>query len=221
MQQSCIRHPEHFFVVFPYGTLDWTNSQDVLAHRRREKIDVTTHLGKLQQVMTDYYEDSNHQSVVLRQLEVVAARYDQDGRWYRARVLNNDNTPTADTLVEVQFVDFGNIAKVCLSQVRKLKQEFLHLPFQMVECSLAGVMPPPNGFWSEASSQHMSALTQGKDLVAEVKHVDASDRVSLDLYLPEPHWDNANLADILVGQGLARKCTNPQPRLSAITICPG
>jgi len=80
VQLTCIRHPEQFFVVLPHGALDWTNPQEVLSHKSKERIDVTTHLGKLQQVMTNYYQDSNHQSATVRQLEVVAARYDQDGR---------------------------------------------------------------------------------------------------------------------------------------------
>ena len=33
--------------------------------------------------------------------------------------------------VEVAFVDFGKTTHVKLSETRKLKQEFLHLPFQV------------------------------------------------------------------------------------------
>ena len=40
------------------------------------------------------------------------------------------------------FVDYGNVAWISRRNLRKLDMEFVHLPFQAVECYLANCFPP-------------------------------------------------------------------------------
>ena len=58
------------------------------------------------------------------------------GEWYRSRVVfvdKREELPPEKRDVEVAFVDFGKTTHVKLSETRKLKQEFLHLPFQVIQ----------------------------------------------------------------------------------------
>ena len=63
--------------------------------------------------------------------------YSSDGGWYRALVLK---TTSAWNDVAVFYVDFGNSEEVPETEVRSLSPEFMHLPFQAVECRLADVL---------------------------------------------------------------------------------
>ncbi|XP_047110517.1 uncharacterized protein LOC124787717 [Schistocerca piceifrons] len=66
--------------------------------------------------------------------QLVLAHYHQDGIWYRARVIDTDND---NNLVQVFFVDYGNTEWVSEIYVRDIEPQYLHLPFQAIESSLA------------------------------------------------------------------------------------
>lgn len=66
--------------------------------------------------------------------QLVLAHYHQDGIWYRARVIDTDND---NNLVQVFFVDYGNTEWVNEMYVRDIEPQYLHLPFQAIESSLA------------------------------------------------------------------------------------
>ncbi|XP_065909710.1 uncharacterized protein [Dysidea avara] len=59
------------------------------------------------------------------------ARFSQDMRWYRARVLS-----FIHDRVEVLYVDYGNKEEVPLSSLRPLDYRFVILPCQAIKCSL-------------------------------------------------------------------------------------
>ena len=64
------------------------------------------------------------------------ALYHEDESWYRARIVGLNSG-----VAEVLFVDYGNAEKVPLNLIKKVKQEFLQLPAQAVQCQLKGVAP--------------------------------------------------------------------------------
>lgn len=69
--------------------------------------------------------------------EDVCAIYSLDSQWYRARVLKQLD---ANSYV-VYFVDFGNSENVAVSDIRKLKPEYVKLPCLAVRCRLSAPGP--------------------------------------------------------------------------------
>ncbi|KAM6999280.1 tudor and KH domain-containing protein [Passerculus sandwichensis] len=97
---------------------------------------------------------------------IVAAPFLDDGEWYRARVLG-----TLDSgHLELHYVDFGDSGQAPPGALRALRSDFLSLPFQAIECSLAGIVPS-GGSWPEAALQEFDRLTgcaQWAPLVARI-----------------------------------------------------
>ena len=92
----------------------------------------------------------------------------RDGQWCRARVVavdTRENLPPDQRNVEVTFVDYGETNTMKLSDTRKLKQDFLHLPFQAIECCLDRIYPPARAynsdeFWSSAACDFLTDLAK-------------------------------------------------------------
>ena len=59
------------------------------------------------------------------------AKYDVNGRWYRAKIAR-----VMDSLLDVSFVDYGNVQTTPLSLVKAIGKEFLQLPPQAYKCCL-------------------------------------------------------------------------------------
>lgn len=66
---------------------------------------------------------------------IYVVQYQEDSRWYRARVLGVNTTQQQ---CEVFFVDYGNTELVPLSCVRNAEDRFCELPPQSFECELEG-----------------------------------------------------------------------------------
>ncbi|XP_057898631.1 tudor and KH domain-containing protein [Melospiza georgiana] len=97
---------------------------------------------------------------------IVAAPYLDDGEWYRARVLGTLDNGHLD----LYYVDFGDNGQAPPEALRALRSDFLSLPFQAIECSLAGIVPS-GGSWPEAALQEFDRLTgcaQWAPLVARI-----------------------------------------------------
>lgn len=92
--------------------------------------------------------------------QIVLARFSKDGRFYRARVIDD-----TDTHLCVCYVDYGNKEWVSGSDVRAIEPKYLHLPFQAIECVLANV-----GDVSESTEAHefLASLVYNKTLHARV-----------------------------------------------------
>ncbi|XP_032831587.1 tudor and KH domain-containing protein isoform X4 [Petromyzon marinus] len=114
-------------------------------------------LDRLTAEMSIYYgsEDSAAEAMPAPGIgDVVSAPFDHASVWYRARVAR---PPSADT-VELYYVDYGDSAVVPAGSLRPLRSDFLSLPFQAVECSLAQVKPVGE-CWSEEASDEFERLT--------------------------------------------------------------
>jgi len=79
-----------------------------------------------------------------------AAKYKEDDGWYRAKVLQ----PHGKGIVEVQFIDYGNVEQVHSSDLKVLPQNLLAFPPQVTECTLAYVKAPriDRAFGKEAAN---------------------------------------------------------------------
>ncbi|XP_061436805.1 LOW QUALITY PROTEIN: tudor and KH domain-containing protein-like [Lethenteron reissneri] len=114
-------------------------------------------LDRLTAEMSIYYgsEDSAAEAVPAPGIgDVVSAPFDHASVWYRARVAR----PASADTVELYYVDYGDSAVVPAGNLRPLRSDFLSLPFQAVECSLAQVKPV-GACWSEEASDAFERLT--------------------------------------------------------------
>ncbi|NWV02663.1 TDRKH protein, partial [Ptilonorhynchus violaceus] len=129
-------------------------------------------LDKLTAEMGQFYESSAPVSPLcaappsVRPGDIVAAPYLEDGEWYRARVLGTLDNGHLD----LYYVDFGDNGEAPPEALRALRSDFLSLPFQAIECSLAGIVPKGNA-WEEAALDEFDRLThcaQWTPLVARI-----------------------------------------------------
>nr|XP_034370782.1 tudor domain-containing protein 1 isoform X2 [Arvicanthis niloticus] len=67
--------------------------------------------------------------------EACCAKYTNDDFWYRAIVLE-----TSDCDVKVLYADYGNIETLPLSRVQPIMARHFEPPFQIIRCSLEGLM---------------------------------------------------------------------------------
>ncbi|KAK0136057.1 Tudor and KH domain-containing protein [Merluccius polli] len=84
--------------------------------------------------------------------DIVAAPYRDHGTWNRARVLGL----LGSGLVDLYYVDFGDNQE--LPKDSPSQSDFLSLPFQAIECSLAGVQPADEA-WTDAALDDFDKLT--------------------------------------------------------------
>lgn len=78
-----------------------------------------------------------------------------DNTWHRAHVITIDHTPK---LILVYLPDIISTAKLVLSDLRPMKNEFMSLPSQAVQCALIGVEPLQYE-WGKNSDNVLKVLT--------------------------------------------------------------
>ncbi|XP_071942396.1 tudor and KH domain-containing protein-like [Antedon mediterranea] len=149
---SAVEHPGHFWMQI-LGSPSKALNLDILM-----------------QSMTEYFSrpvDGESDKVsCIRIGDIVAAPFQHDDNWYRAKVVGFLD----EGLVDVYYVDYGDNGSVHREQLKELRSDFLGLPHQATECCLAGV-EPLNEFWSEAAIDKFEELTycaQWKPLMAKV-----------------------------------------------------
>lgn len=106
--------------------------------------------------------------------ELVVAKFEADGKWYRGRVV--DCEPELER-VKVFFVDYGNSEWVKEHYVRPMEARFMHLPFQAVECFL-NIEPVNSSGWTKSARKSFSELAEGKLLIGQILHK----------WVPSGHW---------------------------------
>ncbi|XP_070707883.1 tudor and KH domain-containing protein isoform X1 [Pempheris klunzingeri] len=115
-------------------------------------------LDKLTEEMNRFYNSgtpSNEQRVETIVVgDIVAAPYRDYGTWNRARVLG----VLGSGLVDLYYVDFGDNGELPRDSLCRMRGDFLSLPFQAIECSLAGVRPKGE-VWTEAALDEFERLT--------------------------------------------------------------
>uniref|UniRef100_A0A8D0G8Y9 Tudor and KH domain containing n=1 Tax=Sphenodon punctatus TaxID=8508 RepID=A0A8D0G8Y9_SPHPU len=171
---SAIEHPNHFWI-------------QIIGSRCLQ-------LDKLTQEMSQYYNSSSQSPEFpnVRVGDIVAAPYnDHDDTWYRARVLGTLENGNLD----LYYVDFGDNGEAPLEALRALRSDFLSLPFQAIECSLAGISPA-GAVWEEEALDEFDRLahnSEWKPLVAKISS-----------YMPSGvgTWPHIQLYDIHNGQNL-------------------
>uniref|UniRef100_A0A8C4RIN9 Tudor domain-containing protein n=1 Tax=Erpetoichthys calabaricus TaxID=27687 RepID=A0A8C4RIN9_ERPCA len=125
-------------------------------------------LDKLTNEMTRFYTNQDHTEEVLNIAvgDIIAAPYEAHGSWHRARVVGF----LENGFVDVYFVDFGDNGAILPESIHCLRSDYLSLPFQAIECSLAGIRPLGEN-WTLQALDDFESLThcaEWKPLVAKL-----------------------------------------------------
>ncbi|XP_031292264.2 tudor and KH domain-containing protein isoform X2 [Camelus dromedarius] len=177
---SASEHPNHFWI-------------QIIGSRSLQ-------LDKLVSEMTQHYENSLPEDLTVHVGDIVAAPLPTNGSWYRARVLGTLENGNLD----LYFVDFGDNGDCPLRDLRVLRSDFLSLPFQAIECSLARIAPSGEQ-WEEEALDEFDRLTHCADwkpLVAKISsYVQSGISTWPKIYL----YDTSNGKKLDVGLELVRK----------------
>ncbi|XP_041356095.1 microtubule-associated protein futsch-like [Gigantopelta aegis] len=148
---SAIEHPGHFWV-------------QILSEKAEQ-------LEKLTDSLTAFYRTQeateNFPMPAAAVGDVVAAPFEQDDEWYRARV-----TDVGDEKVDLFYVDYGDSCWISRNMLRQIRPDFLSLPFQAVECKLSNIKPKGEE-WSDEAIEVFEDLThcaQWKVLISKTVH---------------------------------------------------
>ncbi|XP_021420383.2 tudor and KH domain-containing protein isoform X3 [Oncorhynchus mykiss] len=143
-------------------------------------------LDKLTAEMSRFYSNGTLQEQRVETIvvgDIVAAPYRDYGTWNRARVLG----VMGSGLVDLYYVDFGDNGELPRDSLRSMRSDFLSLPFQAIECSLAGVNPAGE-VWSDQALDDFERLTyvaEWRPLLAKLcsyTHSEVSSWPSVQLY---------------------------------------
>ncbi|XP_053134509.1 tudor and KH domain-containing protein isoform X2 [Hemicordylus capensis] len=177
----------------------------------------TLQLDKLTCEMTQYYGSGSCLSDLpsVHVGDIVAAPYPEDCSWYRATILG----PLENGNLDLYYVDFGDNGAMPLEKLRPLRSDFLSLPFQAIQCSLAGIAPA-GGHWEEAALDEFERLThcaRWKPIVAKISSYVPSGSSTwphIQLYNTTTSGQNVNIGEELVRLGYAVWC--PQDEVGAM-----
>ncbi|XP_029311988.1 tudor and KH domain-containing protein isoform X2 [Cottoperca gobio] len=159
-------------------------------------------LDKLTEEMTRFYNSGNpteHRVETIVVGDIVSAPYHNHGTWNRARVLG----VLGSGVVDLYYVDFGDNGELARDSLCRMRSDFLSLPFQAIECNLAGVRPKGE-VWTEGALDDFEQLTycaswsplQAK--LCSYSHSEISSWPSVKLY------DNSEGKTVDIGEELIR-----------------
>ncbi|XP_040848428.1 tudor domain-containing protein 1 [Ochotona curzoniae] len=135
--------------------------------------------------------------------EACCARYTSDDLWYRAIVLG-----TSDNDVRVLYADYGNTETLPLSRVQPITARHLELPFQIIRCSLEGLMEF-NGSCSQLIIELLKNFILNQNVMLSVKGITKNvHTVSIEKCSEN---GSVSVANKLVMYGLAKNITSKKP----------
>ncbi|XP_039292884.1 A-kinase anchor protein 1, mitochondrial isoform X2 [Nilaparvata lugens] len=165
-------------------------------------------LAALNQVMNANYCYNDSPSLEEPVKDGVCAAPAPMGGWFRAQIVAvNDDEKT----VELRFLDYGGYLSCEYTILKKMRYDFLLLPFQAVECCLANVTPTggPGAVWSEEATLFVQNLIYGKILQAQI--YDYTEEGMPLIYLYVTCGNQVVLVNQeLVANGFAEPVTPPQ-----------
>ncbi|XP_051055226.1 tudor and KH domain-containing protein [Phodopus roborovskii] len=178
---SASEHPNHFWI-------------QIIGSR-------SIQLDKLINEMTQYYENSlPDEDLTVQVGDVVAAPLPTNSTWYRAKIIGTLENGNLD----LYFGDFGDNGECPLNDLRALRSDFLSLPFQAIECSLAHIGPSGER-WEDEALDEFERLTHcsgWKPLVAKISsYVQTGVSTWPKIYL----YDTSNGEQLDIGLELVRK----------------
>ncbi|KAJ5104576.1 RNA-induced silencing complex nuclease component Tudor-SN [Penicillium alfredii] len=151
----------------------------------------------------------------------VAARFTEDGNWYRAKVRRNDRD---NQQAEVVYIDFGNSESLPWSSLRPLTQSQFSgqaLRPQAVDAALSLLQFPTSPDYLADAVAFVEEQTFDRQLVANVDHVDTDGTLHVTLLDPavSKSLDQSINADIIrEGMAMVPRKLKAWERASADTL---
>ncbi|XP_062439832.1 RING finger protein 17 [Rhea pennata] len=106
------------------------------------------------------------------------AKY-KDGIWCRAQIIG---LPSHREVV-VKYVDFGNVAKISLKDICKVKKEFLSFPEKAIRSKLAYIEPYKGASeWTRAAKERFEEMTEDKFMLCSVVKILENNFLSVELF---------------------------------------
>ncbi|KAL4674192.1 hypothetical protein H8959_018126 [Pygathrix nigripes] len=177
---SASEHPNHFWI-------------QIIGSRSLQ-------LDKLVNEMTQHYENSVPEDLTVHVGDIVAAPLPTNGSWYRARVLGTLENGNLD----LYFVDFGDNGDCPLKDLRALRSDFLSLPFQAIECSLARIAPSGDQ-WEEEALDEFDRLTHCADWKPLVAKISSYVQTGISTWPKIYLYDTSNGKKLDIGLELVHK----------------
>ncbi|KAI9814326.1 MAG: hypothetical protein M1832_005906 [Thelocarpon impressellum] len=136
--------------------------------------------------------------------ELVAARFSEDGEWYRAKVRHNDREKKE---AEVLYIDYGNSEKLPWAGLRALSQPQFSvqtLKAQAVDAVLSFLQFPTQADYLAEAASFIGQETGGRQLVANVDHVAPEGTLHVSIFDPKVSGSlQESLNADVVAEGLA------------------
>ncbi|XP_033005518.1 tudor domain-containing protein 1 isoform X2 [Lacerta agilis] len=210
--QGCIQWTTTEFLVgqtLPVHVLDVTNPGLFYAVPTKMKVD-QQRLRKLMTGLVDYCNSQNDSSFKPKVGEPCCARFTGDDNWYRAVVLE-----VCVSEVKVAYADYGNVEMLPLSRLLPITAPYLELPFQILKCSIAGIMEL-DGKCSTLAAEKLKSFLMNECVTITVKGVNKN--IHIVTVKKESGTHTMNVADELVIENSA-KDSNIENRCVKNTKC--
>ncbi|XP_012223207.2 maternal protein tudor isoform X2 [Linepithema humile] len=139
------------------------------------------------EVMSDRLQDAES-FLTLNDLSigtVCAARYPEDGYWYRAKIVRYENA------AEVLYLDYGNSA--ITEELRMLPEDIVNIPILSKRCTLE--KPSHIATWSEKACEKFKELAADGATMFEFQTLDEDDPIHVRLNL-----NGINVVDLLLSE---------------------
>lgn len=157
------------------------------------------HVYRLEECMNHVYDGANNgkqhgggdcslSEAELQEALVCVCR--SDGKWYRIQLVSKAADDVTDDEKSdekrsgkwcCRFLDVGGYGWVEPKDLRKIRSDFLELPFQAIECCLANVVPRES-VDEFSGAEALRDLTQNKNCFVRLSHFEEGSVPSVDLY---------------------------------------
>ncbi|XP_014381318.1 tudor domain-containing protein 1 isoform X1 [Alligator sinensis] len=155
--------------------------------------------------LAEYCSSCSSQSFKPKVGEACCAKFSGDGHWYRAVALQ-----VSPSDVKVVYGDYGNTETLRFSKVMPITACHLKLPFQIIKCSLAGIVQF-DGDWSALVTDLPKRLASGKSVTIMVKGI--TENIHVVSVVKSFENGNLNVADGLVMGSLAKPSATGNPSI--------
>ena len=166
-------------------TVTYIENPDTLYVQRYDGKEYDDMLKVLQQMMNVYTSKNGDQWQIGWPYKnmVCAARFSGDENWYRALVTG----VSADQIVSVLYIDFGNSEELPFSEIRRLPDHLVRLPRQAMKCRLAGIQPVDEQTgWTNECHTFLNDNCFLHPYNMKVVDAESDEPMSVILYLPTP-----------------------------------
>ncbi|XP_036448529.1 tudor domain-containing 6 [Colossoma macropomum] len=120
---------------------------------------------------------------------ICVAHHPDDGMWYRAQIVNHYLTPHVD----VRLVDYGQLLKVPLQDLRPIEPQFLKLKCQAFQCSLFNRMHSGS---CESTALSDSGLSDSFEFISPVSLCNVSLKCTVNAVMYDSQGAVLNMVDI-------------------------